>query len=110
MWIAEWMVKPAGLTGWSERPTGWPSTSILTRVEAVISEHHVVRVDQEMVLGPGHTRREMGEDQVVPTVQRDQPVGGGEIDPRLPLAGRIGRSVHRRERRHRLSPLIFAGA
>jgi hypothetical protein len=33
-----------------------------------------------MVLGPRDARRQVGEDEVVPAVMRDQPVGGGEVD------------------------------
>ena len=48
-------------------------------------EHQAERVDQEMVLGAGHARGEMREDQVGPFVVRGQLVGGGEIDPHIPL-------------------------
>ena len=48
-------------------------------------EHHVVRIDEEMVLRPRHPRREMREDQVVPPVERDEAVGGGEVDAQRPF-------------------------
>ena len=38
-WIALWMMNPAGLTGHSERPTMFPSVSILTRFDAVTSSY-----------------------------------------------------------------------
>ena len=50
-------------------------------------EHHAVGVDQELVIGAGNLGGDMGEDQIVPVVQRDQPVAGGEIDAGLPLFG-----------------------
>ena len=76
-------------------------------------EHHVIGVDQEMMLGPRDPRRQMGEDQIVPAVQRHQPIGGGKVDPRLPLAGGIagvggGGAVDGRERGHDLSPIILS--
>ena len=37
MWTAEWMTNPARFTGWFDSPTTFPSTSIRTRLEAVIS-------------------------------------------------------------------------
>lgn len=49
-------------------------------------EHQAERVDQE-VLGARHLGRDVGEDQVVPTVQGDQPVAGSEIDAGLPFGG-----------------------
>jgi hypothetical protein len=36
MWIAEWMVKPAGLVMKGEGSTGMPAVSTLTRLEAVL--------------------------------------------------------------------------
>lgn len=49
-------------------------------------EHQPVRIDQEM-LGFGNLRRDMGEDEVIPAVQRHQSVAGGEVHPRLPFGG-----------------------
>jgi hypothetical protein len=49
-------------------------------------EHHVVGVDQEMMLRPRHACRQMREDQIVPAVKGDQPIGGGKVDARLPFA------------------------
>ena len=37
------------------------------------------------MLGPGNARRQMGEDEVVPAVMRDHPIGGGEIDADRPF-------------------------
>jgi hypothetical protein len=48
-------------------------------------EQHPVRVDEEVVLRPGHPRRDVGEDQVVPPVVGDQPVAGGQIHSLAPL-------------------------
>ena len=42
-------------------------------------EHHPVGVDQEVVLGTGDARREVGEDQVVPAVVGDEAIAGGEV-------------------------------
>ena len=44
-----------------------------------------VRVDQELVLGARHAQRDVVVDQVRPAVMGDQPVGGGELDARLPF-------------------------
>ena len=86
MWIAEWMVKPAGLVMNGVGSTGLPSMSTLTRLEAVTSSNiRLYGIEQEMMLGPRDPRRQMGEDEVVPAIMRDQPVGGGEIDPDLPF-------------------------
>ncbi|MCY1412836.1 hypothetical protein D9M71_282540 [compost metagenome] len=38
-WMALWMTKPAGLTLYGVGSTGWPSRSIFTRLEAVISSN-----------------------------------------------------------------------
>jgi hypothetical protein len=66
-------------------------------------EHQLIGVEQEMVLGPRHSRREMGEDEIVPAVMRDEPVGGGEVDADPPFLGAhlvLHRwDVERRERR-----------
>jgi hypothetical protein len=43
-------------------------------------EHHPVGIDQEMMFGTGDARRNMGEDQVIPAVEGDEPVTGGQID------------------------------
>ena len=48
-------------------------------------ERHAVRIDQEVVLRPGHPRRDVREDQIVPAIEGHQPVARGEIDPLLPL-------------------------
>ena len=48
-------------------------------------EHQPVRVDQE-VLGARDLRGDVGEDEVVPAEQRDQAIGGGEVEraPAIP--------------------------
>jgi len=48
-------------------------------------KQHPIRIDKEGVLGAGHPRRNVGEDQVVPAVQGDEAVAGGKIDPELPF-------------------------
>ena len=67
-------------------------------------EHHVIGVDEEMVFRPRYARRQVREDQIVPAVQRHQPVGGGQIDARLPLAGCVSGRIHLSQRRHHHSP------
>ncbi len=47
-------------------------------------EHHPERVDQE-ILGTGNLCGNMGEDQVIPTMQRDKPITGGKVHPGLPF-------------------------
>lgn len=49
-------------------------------------EHQAERVDQE-IFGAGHLGRNVGEDQIVPAMQRDQTITGGQIDPGLPFRG-----------------------
>ena len=48
-------------------------------------EHQAVRIDQEVMLGAGHARRDMGVNQIVPAVQGDEAIGSGEIDPLRPF-------------------------
>ena len=43
-------------------------------------EEHAVGIDQEVILRPGDAGRDVSEHQVVPTVQRHQPIACGEID------------------------------
>ena len=50
-------------------------------------EHQVVGVDEEVMLRPRHPRREVGEDDVIPAIQRHQPIGGGEIGADRPFLG-----------------------
>ncbi|MNP60664.1 hypothetical protein D3C76_1557670 [compost metagenome] len=38
-WMALWMTKPAGLTGYGDGSTAWPFRSIFTRLDAVISSN-----------------------------------------------------------------------
>ena len=40
------------------------------------------------MLGPGNAGGDVGEDQIVPAVERDQPIAGGEIDADLRLGWR----------------------
>src|SRR3569623_855888 len=61
-----------------------------------------------MVLRPRDARRQMREDEVVPAIQRDEAVGGGEVDPRLPFAGgHFVASIDLSQRRHISSPIPF---
>ena len=86
MWIAEWMVKPAGLVMNGVGSTGLPWTSTLTSARSGhFLEHQIVGVEQEMMLGAGNARRQVGEDEVVPAVIGDHPVGRGEIDADCPF-------------------------
>ncbi len=48
-------------------------------------EEHAERVDEEVMLGSGHARGDVGEDQIVPLLHRDQAVERGQIDPCLPF-------------------------
>ena len=50
-------------------------------------EHQAVGIDQEVVLGAGHARADVREDQVAPAVERDQPVAGGQVHAQLPFLG-----------------------
>ena len=45
-----------------------------------LAEHPAVGVDQEVVFRTGHARRDVGEDQIVPAVQRHQSVAGSQVD------------------------------
>jgi len=55
-----------------------------------------IGIDQELILRARHAQRDVVVDQMRPAIVRDQPIGGGEIDPRLPflvadpLAQRLG--------------------
>jgi len=51
-------------------------------------EQHPVGVEEEVVVGAGHSRGEVREDEIVPVVVRHQAVGGGEVHALLPLFGR----------------------
>ena len=51
-------------------------------------EQHPVGVEEKVVVGTGHPRGEVREDEVVPAVVSDQTVGGGEVHALLPLFGR----------------------
>ena len=48
-------------------------------------EHQAVGIDQEMMFRSRHARGDVGVDQIVPAIMRDQPVAGGEIDALGPL-------------------------
>ena len=67
-------------------------------------EEHAVGIDEELVLGARHPRRDVREHQVLPAVVRHEPITGGEIHPHRPLFGRdlvpqrrdvVSRGVHR---------------
>ncbi len=89
MCSAEWMVKPAALV-----MNGVGSTAMAVHVDldqaggGHLLEHQLIGIEQEMMLRPRHARGEVGEDQIVPAIISDQPVGGGEIDADLPLLRR----------------------
>src|ERR1700739_2733568 len=48
-------------------------------------KHQTVGVDQEMMLRTRHPRGDMGVDQIVPAIMRDETVAGGEGDALAPL-------------------------
>jgi hypothetical protein len=48
-------------------------------------EHQAVGIDQEVMLRPRHTGGDMGVDQIVPAIMRDQAIAGGEVDPLAPF-------------------------
>ena len=48
-------------------------------------KHHVIRIDEKMMLRPRNTRRQMREDDVVPAIKRDKPVSGGKINADHPF-------------------------
>ena len=52
-----------------------------------LAEIPPVGIDQEVVLRPRDAGRDVGEDHVVPPVQRHQAIERRQIDPRLPLLG-----------------------
>ena len=39
-------------------------------------EHHAVRIEQEVMVRAWHARRDMRKDQIVPTVECNQAIGG----------------------------------
>ncbi len=53
-------------------------------------EHHAVGVDQEMMLVAGDAGGKVGKDKIIPAVQGNEPVGGGEIHAQLPFFGADG--------------------
>ncbi|MCY1463199.1 hypothetical protein D9M71_810600 [compost metagenome] len=50
-------------------------------------EHQPIGVDQE-IFGARYLGRDMGEHQVIPAMQGDQAVAGGQVHAGLPLLGR----------------------
>ena len=55
-------------------------------------EHQSVGVDQEVMVRSRHPRGDVGVDQIVPAIQRDEAIAGGEIDALAPLGLRhVGR-------------------
>ena len=48
-------------------------------------EHQLIGIEQEMMLRPRDTRRQMGEDQIVPAIICDQPVRSGKVDADRPF-------------------------
>src|SRR5207302_7478730 len=48
---------------------------------------HPVRIDEEMVIGPGDSRRDVREDEVVPAVEGNRAIGGGEVHASGPFGG-----------------------
>lgn len=62
------------------------------------AECHAVGIDQKMGILTRHARGNVREDQIIPTIERHQPVAGGEIDALLPflMANRVlhRQSIH----------------
>ena len=50
-------------------------------------EHQPVGIDQELLRRARYACADVGEDQVVPAEQRDQAVGGGQVDTLAPFLG-----------------------
>ena len=40
------------------------------------------------MIGAWYARRDVRKDQIIPTVKRDQPISGGEVNARLPFGFR----------------------
>ncbi|MFK4508871.1 hypothetical protein ABIF81_004049 [Bradyrhizobium daqingense] len=76
------MVKPAGLMLYSLVAVQIDLDEARRRD---LVEHQPVGIDEELVVGAGHARGNVGVDQIVPAVQRDEAIAGGEIDPLLPF-------------------------
>jgi hypothetical protein len=86
MWIALWMTKPARFT-WYGRLLEDVAVDVdldQARGGDLLAEV-AIGVDQELVVLARHPHRDVVVDQVGPAVMGDQPVGGGQFDPRLPL-------------------------
>lgn len=80
------MVKPAGLMVYSLGQLIAVQIDLDEARRGDLVEHQPIRVDEKVMLGARHARGDMGVDQIVPAVQRDQAIAGGEIDPLLPLS------------------------
>ena len=50
-------------------------------------EQHAVGIDQKMMLRSGNPRRHVSEDEVIPAVERNQPIRGREIHAYVPFGG-----------------------
>ena len=50
-------------------------------------KQHAVRIDQKLVVHAGNFRRDMGENQIRPTIKSDQAITGRQIDSGLPFIG-----------------------
>ena len=83
-----WMVKPAGFTGKGESDSLLPALVYLDQdAGGDLVEHQPIGIDQEVVLGPGNARADVGEDQIAPAVQSDQAVARSQVDAELPFGG-----------------------
>lgn len=49
-------------------------------------EDQTVGIDQEVVLGAGHACGDVGVDEIVPAIERDEAIGCGEVDALRPFA------------------------
>src|SRR5262245_29167000 len=79
------MVKPAGLMSYSEGITLRPSRSTFTSEDAVISSNiQPYGLMRKWCSGPG-TRADVGKDEIIPAIERDEAVGCSEVDAYFPL-------------------------
>ncbi len=82
------MTKPAGLISKGDSVTFLPFDVDLHEARrGDLVEEHPVGVQEKVMIGTGHPRRQVGEDEVIPFVVRDETVGRREVHALLPLFG-----------------------
>ncbi len=85
-WIALWMMKPAAFTGNGESSSFWPSRPIFTRLEAEISSKNTpYGLMRNWSSVPGHAKRDVREDEVLPAEHRARAIARGQVDARRPF-------------------------